>query len=537
MKPIGNFKPANPFFLAPMEAVNCASFRVLCKKRGASLVYTDMIDADDFMKYVHDHGEQAAVARFVNPQKDESPLAIQLGGPYFETLKETIRILEPYATTIDYNVGCPLSPMLAKKGGVYLMKHPDQLEKLMTQMRGVITKPFTVKIRAGWDEDSKNALEVAKMLERIGVDGVAVHARTRKQRYQERADWPLVRSVAEALSIPVILSGDVTNTYMAYMGFAHTKCDYIMCARGAKANPSLFTQLRAYWKNPVMPEKPEGLYVKDTQSARDDFEEFLHLYKKREIRNNFSEIKDHALWTATGCLNARVIRQHILQARSENELRSIFSSIRFGAVSNDLRTSKKKSYGDKNSARTFSSRLNRKEQSRKSSWMGIDAPEKKPLKFNSVRGRSGSQEDRARTRGSSKTFTQINSRTSFDRERDSRQSHAFSRARPTQSRHKNMRDTDRTFANRDRSSQGRASQGSSPHFRGKRSVFTNNADVKNTAGSFSKNLRRSVDTSHHSYNGSDKASQNGGREAFRNKRTKGSSHKSFKGRSFRNNRS
>jgi len=320
---IGTIQPENPFFLAPMEAVNCASFRLLCKRRGASVVFTDMIDVDDFVQ------RKDPVKELINPQPDEQPLIVQLGGSKLDQFVETIAKVERFAAGIDINIGCPLPHILGRKGGVYLMKHPDQLYNLIAGIRASTTLPLTVKLRSGWDKNTVNVVEVSKELEKLGVDAITVHARTRVQQYRDRADWQLVREVKEQIKIPVILSGDVTNAYMAYMAFAHTKCDYIMCARSAKANPSVFRELMEYWNKGEQPIKPQGMYVKDTANTRNDFLEFLELYKEREHRYKFSELQDHALWTSTGCRGNYVIKQRILAAKNEETLKSVFKRLEY----------------------------------------------------------------------------------------------------------------------------------------------------------------------------------------------------------------
>jgi tRNA-dihydrouridine synthase B len=323
----------NPFILAPMEAVNCASFRVLCKRRGAEFIYTDMIDADDFVDTAKEVGVEQAVKILVNPKDEErDSLVIQLGGGNIENLLFTIRAVAKYAVWIDYNLGCPLPTMLGKKGGVYLMKHPNQLYPKITQMVEVCAKEnrlFSVKIRAGWDEESRNAVEIAQTLEKLGVWLITIHPRTRKQLYRDRADWVLAREVVSGVSIPVVLSGDVTNAYMAHMAFSHVKCNAIMCARGAKHNPSLFRELRSYYTTRAQPLKPLDLYVKSTADSQNDFLEWLKLYSVLENRYKLSEIVDHARWTLRGGKNAAVLTEKLSQAQSEDEVIAIVKRVVF----------------------------------------------------------------------------------------------------------------------------------------------------------------------------------------------------------------
>ncbi len=327
---IGSLELDNPFMLAPMEAVNCTSFRVLCRRRGAGLVFTDMIDADVFMETVNEHDAETAIKKYLNPNDEEKPLGIQLGGANKENLVATMKILEPYADLFDFNAGCPLPYMLGKKGGAYFSKHTDQLIKVMTELRANTTKPLTVKIRAGWDEDSINAVEAAIELEKTGIDAIIIHPRTRMQKYERKSDWLLARKVKEAVSIPVCLSGDVNTPYFAYMAFMHSKCDLIMIGRGAKNNPSVFTEMNEYYKNKlVVPDKPLTRYEKKTDQVKQDFFDFIELYETIENRDIFSEIQDHALWFARECKRNRYVTKDILRAEYTEDLEEIFEDIRF----------------------------------------------------------------------------------------------------------------------------------------------------------------------------------------------------------------
>ncbi len=324
---IGDFQPKGKFFLAPMEAVNCASFRLLCKDRGAAVIYTDMIDADKFAEFAKEKSVNEAVKKYVNPQNDEQPLVIQLGSPKAKNILFCVEALKDYCVYFDLNIGCPLGYMLGKKGGCYLMKHTDQLYKLLRTLRENIKKPLTIKIRSGWDENSLNALEIAKEAEKIGIDAITIHGRTKEQGYKDKSDWSVVRKIKQEVKIPVILSGDVFNSFSADKAFNVTKCDYIMLARAAQANPSVFTQLNKWYKDKIITSDKTTIYNKREVNPTKDFMDFLDYYKKKEGRYSFSELKDHALWTAKECRNNREVTQKIINAKDEQELLTIIRSL------------------------------------------------------------------------------------------------------------------------------------------------------------------------------------------------------------------
>lgn len=326
MKPIGKFVPENPFFLAPMQAVNCAAFRVLCKELGAGLVYTDMIDADIFFDYAKETCIKDAITKFINPQPDEQPLAIQLGGAKAESLIFTIKAIESYCALIDFNIGCPLGYMLGKKGGAYFSKHPEQLYKLFTSLRLATKKPLTVKMRSGWDNSLINAVDIAIELEKLGVDGITIHPRTRVQEAKGKADWNIAKKLANVLLIPLILSGDVTNVQNAKLAFEKTNCDYIMLARAAQKNPIIFSDLKNINTAPI---QSNSRYNKDAKKILPAYRRFIALYHERENHYSFRQLQDHTLWFAKECKNNKQVIQEILQATTEEQLDNIMSKLVF----------------------------------------------------------------------------------------------------------------------------------------------------------------------------------------------------------------
>jgi len=315
---IGSYTPEGRFFLAPMEGVTRTPFRILCRRRGASLVTTDMIDADTFCGIADVRGVQAAIREQIDPHEEDAPLAIQLGGSNPETLVRAARILEPYAVIIDLNAGCPIGKTFGAGGGCTLMRDPERLYAIVEALREAIENPFTVKLRKGWD--SPQAVEIAQELERLGVDGITIHPRTRDQRYSDRADWAYAREVKEAVRIPITLSGDVTNATSAKEAFKTSGCDFIMIGRAARQHPSVFRHLDH--------DTGIGRYGKSGVEPIEDFEEWLELYHRFE-RYRLSEIRDHALWSVSEAENAKELKRAINDTRDEGGIVTSVRAARF----------------------------------------------------------------------------------------------------------------------------------------------------------------------------------------------------------------
>ena len=232
---IGSFCPKNNVFLAPMLAVNCPAFLKLCVNYGAGLVYTQFIDSDE---YVADPNKFKDKNRYIFENKlDIHPIAVQIIGSKKENLLALMKELDGKVEVIDINLGCPLPEQLAKKAGVFFMKHPEFIEKVFSDILPQIKTPVTAKIRGGWDDEHTNAVEVCKILEKVGFAAVAVHARSGKKGYSGKNDWELIKKCKEAVKIPVIGSGDITKPGHAKYYLERKYCDAVMIGREAQKNP------------------------------------------------------------------------------------------------------------------------------------------------------------------------------------------------------------------------------------------------------------------------------------------------------------
>ncbi len=235
---IGNLELKNNIFLAPMAGVTDTTFRRICKSYGAGLVYSEMISA----KGLYYNDKKTAELMKISP--DERPCAIQIFGSEPDIIAEIIpRALETGTEMIDINMGCPMPKIVNNGDGSALMKNPKLAGEIVRAAVQSSSVPITVKFRKGWDADSVNAVEFAKILEANGAAAIAVHGRTRMEFYGGKADWGILREVKNAVKIPVIGSGDLWTARDAADMLDKTGIDAIMIARGAQGNPFIFRQI------------------------------------------------------------------------------------------------------------------------------------------------------------------------------------------------------------------------------------------------------------------------------------------------------
>ena len=247
---IGNVKIDNQVVLAPMAGICDSAYRRIVKSMGCGLIETEMVSTRAVMHLNRKTREMLTMTDY------ERPIAQQIFGSDVESFKTaSAYICENMKPDIlDINMGCPVTKVAVKSGaGSALLKDPEKASNIIKTVVDTVDIPVTVKIRSGWDKN--NALEMAKIIEDSGASAIAVHPRTRHQRYDTPADWSIIKDVKEKVSIPVIGNGDIRTCFDAKAMIDYTDCDAIMIGRGVLGNPWIIKQCIDYLDYGIKPER------------------------------------------------------------------------------------------------------------------------------------------------------------------------------------------------------------------------------------------------------------------------------------------
>ena len=310
---IGNLEIKEKAALAPLAGVADRAFRELCRGYGAAYTVCEMASA----KGISLGDKKSAELLEINPE--ERPAGAQIFGKEPETMAIAAqRALEFNPDFIDINMGCPAPKVASSGGGALLMKNPELAAKIVKEVVKASTVPVTVKMRAGWDDNTINAVELAKMCEDAGASAITVHGRTKVQMYAPPVNTEIIRLVKEAVKIPVIGNGDVTDGKSAAELLEKTGCDMVMVGRGALGRPWVFSEINAYLDHEViLPEPP----VSQKMLVMLKHIETLCQYKGERV--GIREARKHAAWYTKGLHGAANYRARIGLINSIDELRQI----------------------------------------------------------------------------------------------------------------------------------------------------------------------------------------------------------------------
>ncbi|TKG90136.1 tRNA dihydrouridine synthase DusB [Puteibacter caeruleilacunae] len=318
---IGNLELGKlPLFLAPMEDVTYKSFRYMCKKYGADVMYTEFVSSEALIRNIEKTKRKMTLFDF------DRPVAVQIYGSNIDSMREAAKVAaEVKPDFIDINFGCPMKKIAMKGAGAGLLRDIPKMVEMAGEVVKAVDIPVTAKTRLGWDADDKPIVEVAERLQDVGIQALAVHGRTRKQLYTGEADWTLIGEIKRnpRMTIPIIGNGDINGPEKAKAFYDQTGVDALMIGRGAIGRPWIFKEVREYLENGILLEAP--LVPDIVENVKEQLTQSINW--KDDDRRAILEMRRHFAKYFPNLRGFRELRIELLQAIETDHVMAILDRI------------------------------------------------------------------------------------------------------------------------------------------------------------------------------------------------------------------